>query len=699
MSTRRPTVILADDHPQTAAALRSLLEGPFDVIACVTDGEALVRAAERLSPDVIVSDIGMAPMDGIDAARLILATNRDARVVFVTVQSNVSVVERSLAEGVLGFVVKMVAGDELVPAVHAALRGQRHISGIAGFGGDGADWRDGAGGGSARRDGRLDHMSSMPWSIGPSTHTVSGHTKAFRTWSYETGEPLSLLPIGDVKMSFTVDPEETSPHLNTPMGDSAVSAAAAAAPSSFGRYQVQRVIGSGGFGKVYLAHDTELDRPVAIKVLRSANVSRPEVDQFLEEGRRVARLRHPGIVAVHDIGTHDGQLYIVSDYLSGPSLAEWLIANRPTWLDAARIVAAIADALAHAHSKRTLHRDVKPVNIIFTAEQHPVLVDFGLGLDEARAGGQQLGVVSGTPRYMAPEQVTGEAHRIDGRTDIYSLGVVLYEMLCGYVPFRGTDSQELLRQIRDDEPQPPRQLINDIPPALEDVCLRAMAKRMSDRYATAADLAKALRQIAAPTVETGRQVSPLVPASAPSSAPLDRSGTLSPTPSPAAITPSSRRLKREAERRQVTVLACGCDLFASDLFLEQLDAEDQAGVLRSVPADVRASGAAPGRRRRGMQRARLAWRASAIRSPTKTRPGALWQPAYASSRSSRRSAGSWWRDTPLTSSRGLASIPGWPSSRCTTMSCLSSAKRATSPFAWGRLPNLAGLSAANRRIG
>ena len=499
---------------------------------------------------------------------------------FVTVQSDVSVVERSLAEGVLGFVVKMVAGDELVPAVHAALRGQRHISGIAGFGGDGADWRGGADGGSARRDGRRDHMSSMPWSIGPSTHPVSGHTKAFRTWSYETGEPLSLLPIGDVKMGFTVDPEETSPHLNTPMGDSAVSAAAAAAPSSFGRYQVQRVVGSGGFGKVYLAHDTELDRPVAIKVLRSANVSRPEVDQFLEEGRRVARLRHPGIVAVHDIGTHDGQLYIVSDYLSGPSLAEWLIANRPTWLDAARIVAAIADALAHAHSKRTLHRDVKPVNIIFTAEQHPVLVDFGLGLDEARAGGQELGVVSGTPRYMAPEQVTGEAHRIDGRTDIYSLGVVLYEMLCGYVPFRGTDSQELLRQIRDDEPQPPRQLINDIPPALEDVCLRAMAKRIER------SLCDGCRPGQGFTSDRGAGC-------------RDRSSGVSPgsgeraferpagpirdalPPSPAAITPSSRRLKREAERRQVTVLACGCDLFASDLFLEQLDAEDQAGVLRA----------------------------------------------------------------------------------------------------------------------
>ena len=153
MSTHRPTVLLADDHPQTAAVLRTLLEGPFDVVDCVTDGEALVRAAARLSPDVIVSDIGMPRMDGIDAARRILAANPSARVVFVTVQSDVSVVERSLAEGVLGYVVKMVAGDELVPAVHAALRGQRHVSGIAGFREDGADWRGGADGGTARRDG------------------------------------------------------------------------------------------------------------------------------------------------------------------------------------------------------------------------------------------------------------------------------------------------------------------------------------------------------------------------------------------------------------------------------------------------------------------------------------------------------------------------------------------------------------------
>ena len=118
----------------------------------------------------------------------------------------------------------------------------------------------------------------------------------------------------------------------------------------------------------------------------------------------------------------------------------------------------MADALAHAHARLIVHRDVKPANIILTPDRGPVLVDFGLGLDEAAAGGRELGVISGTPAYMAPEQVAGAAHRIDGRTDIYSLGVVLYEMLCGRLPFRASNTRELLRQVRDDEPQPPRQL-------------------------------------------------------------------------------------------------------------------------------------------------------------------------------------------------------------------------------------------------
>src|SRR5215471_11737001 len=267
-------------------------------------------------------------------------------------------------------------------------------------------------------------------------------------------------------------------------------------PPAFGRYQVRGALGAGGFGAVYLGHDTQLDRPVAIKVLRGgASPAQAGGEPALQEARRLAQLRHPGIVAVHDVGVHEGQVYIVSDYLDGPDLGRWLREHRPAWPEAARIAAAVADALAHAHARLIIHRDVKPANILLTAERAPVLVDFGLALGETQAGGAEKGVVAGTPEYMSPEQATGTAHRIDGRTDIYSLGVVLYEMLTGRLPFRATHLQELLRQVREDEPQPPRQLVGDIPPELGRACLKALAKRQEDRYFTAGDFAADLRRV------------------------------------------------------------------------------------------------------------------------------------------------------------------------------------------------------------
>lgn len=349
---------------------------------------------------------------------------------------------------------------------------------------------------------------------------------------------------------------------------------AAVPPAAFGRYQVQRALGAGGYGTVYLGHDTELDRPVAIKVLIAG--SAPVGEQSLQEARRLARLRHPGIVTVHDVGMQDGQVYIVSDYLDGPDLGRWLRENRPGWPEAARIAAALADALAHAHARLIVHRDVKPANILLTADRVPVLVDFGLALDEAGAGGGQKGFISGTPWYMSPEQAAGVAHRIDGRTDVYSLGVVLYEMLTGRLPFQATNPLEVLRQVRDDEPQPPRQLVRDIPPELERSCLKALAKRQQDRFTTAADFADDLRRILATTAETS--ISRLMSVEIP----VDESRTTAPsTFRPNALTPPlSRGRVREAERRQVTVLACGCDLFESAAYLE-LETEDQAQVLQA----------------------------------------------------------------------------------------------------------------------
>ena len=357
-------------------------------------------------------------------------------------------------------------------------------------------------------------------------------------------------------------------------------ASLADAPISFGRYQVRSVLGTGGFGTVYLGHDLELDRPVAIKARRpDKNMPKEEADRFLQEARRVARLRHPSIVTVHDVGVQEGQVYIVSAYIEGTSLRNWMNSNRPSWQEAARITAELADALAHAHAQLTVHRDVKPANIILTTDRVPVLVDFGLGIDETGKAGNELGMVSGTPAYMSPEQVAGEAHRIDGRTDIYSLGVVLYELLCGRQPFRATDPRELLRQVAHDEPQPPRQLVRDIPRELEKICLKAIAKRITDRHSTAGDFADELRRVlpgaAAIIIEPPLDAT-LVPEGHTAQA-----GELVKTPSsrrPLDVTPSAVRRAREAERRQLTVLFC--DLANSAALAERIDPEDLHVVLR-----------------------------------------------------------------------------------------------------------------------
>ena len=271
--------------------------------------------------------------------------------------------------------------------------------------------------------------------------------------------------------------------------------AAGQTPRTLGRYVIERSLGTGGYGQVFLAQDEELRRPVAVKVLNAgALATETDAERFHAEARRLAQLRHPGIVTVHDVGVQDGLIYLVSDYLEGPNLHQWLRAARPDWRETVRVVAEIADALAYAHARATIHRDVKPENVIMVEGRSPVLIDFGLGLDETVSGGE-FGLISGTYQYMAPEQALGLAHRIDGRTDIYGLGVVLYQLLCARVPFRSFDRRELVRQIQQDEPQPLRQLVPTIPPELDRICLKALSKRVQDRHTTASDFAGDLRRL------------------------------------------------------------------------------------------------------------------------------------------------------------------------------------------------------------
>ena len=261
----------------------------------------------------------------------------------------------------------------------------------------------------------------------------------------------------------------------------------------FGRYETRRLLASGGFGAVYLGYDNHLQRAVAIKVPRYSSDALKQ--QFLDEARHLAQLRHPGIVAVHDVGIQGDQCYIVSDYLPGTTLRDWQQQRPPAWPEAARIVAALAGALAHAHAHRVVHRDLKPENVVLVDGKDPVIVDFGIAVSDVAPGNARRGQIAGTLAYMAPEQASGEGHRIDGRTDIYALGVILYELLTGRLPFKGRDPYDVLLQIARDEPQPPRQLNPEIPRQLEHICLKAMAKSVTERYTTAADVEEELREL------------------------------------------------------------------------------------------------------------------------------------------------------------------------------------------------------------
>jgi tetratricopeptide (TPR) repeat protein/tRNA A-37 threonylcarbamoyl transferase component Bud32 len=280
--------------------------------------------------------------------------------------------------------------------------------------------------------------------------------------------------------------------------DSTVDWASSHGPRTLGKFELIEAIGSGAFGTVYKARDLRLDRTVAIKVPRSGNLAdRADLDRFLREARSVARLRHPSIVPVHDVGEHEGVPYLVSDFVQGLTLTDLLSARRLTSREAAELVAAVAGALQYAHEQGVVHRDVKPSNILLDDVGRPHLMDFGLARRDAGDVTMTIdGQVLGTPAYMSPEQARGEGHRVDGRGDVYSLGVVLYQMLTGELPFRGTPRM-LLHRVLHDEPRRPRSLNDRIPRDLETICLKAMAKEPGRRYTSAAELGADLRRFLA----------------------------------------------------------------------------------------------------------------------------------------------------------------------------------------------------------
>jgi len=264
-----------------------------------------------------------------------------------------------------------------------------------------------------------------------------------------------------------------------------------AAPARIGHFELVRSLGSGGMANVYLARDSELEREVALKVVH-AEPGSEIMQRFHREAVTAARLRHPGIIGVHEVGVQDDLVYIAMDYHDGGTLQHLMKVSDRSRREKLEILRRVADAIGFAHSQGVIHRDVKPGNILLDSRGHPIVADFGLA--HVKGTEHRLttpGMLLGTVAYMSPEQARGEP--ADERSDVYALGVILYELLAGQIPFVADDPALVLRKILESEPIPPRRLGSTVPADLEAVCLKAMEKEPRRRYGNAKEFADDLR--------------------------------------------------------------------------------------------------------------------------------------------------------------------------------------------------------------
>jgi predicted Ser/Thr protein kinase len=305
--------------------------------------------------------------------------------------------------------------------------------------------------------------------------------------------------------------------------------------SRIGRFEISLVLGEGAMGVVYLAHDPQIERPVAIKTLRpqgSMSSAEELKERFLKEAKLAGRLQHPNIVTIYEAGQDEGVLYIAMEFVDGQPLTRYLRAPDSLSLrERVEIVREVALALEHAHGRGVLHRDVKPGNILITRERRVKVADFGIGklLSGTAADLTRTGQMIGSPAYMSPEQIRGE--KLDGRSDFFSLGVVFYELMTGARPFPGDSITTLVYQILHTEPRDPLEIRADLPPAAREVFARLLAKAPDKRPVDGPDFLRETRRIADQLGDAEQTIAFAAPvpsaATAPASIPPSPAQTLS----------------------------------------------------------------------------------------------------------------------------------------------------------------------------
>lgn len=344
--------------------------------------------------------------------------------------------------------------------------------------------------------------------MNPLTSSAAGSGSEKRVLSTQAvqrlGGLLAGLDVLDPILSLPVYPQSAAPGL------------------AFGRFRLQARLGAGRFGIVLLADDPSLGRQLAIKVPQPTVLADPLLrDRFLREARAAARLDHPGVVTVLEAGDQNGLPFLVTEFVVGSSLREWRLRHPAPVLvgSAAELVRSLARAVHHAHERGVLHCDLTPSNILLRGANgdsgnlrdfSAVVTDFGLArlIDDDPALTQTF-QVAGTPHYMAPEQARGDRRNLTARTDVYSLGVLLYELLVGNPPFQ-SDSSDILSRVQTEPPVPPRQIVPTVPRDLDAICLKCLEKNAEDRYGSAAELAEDLNRFLVGRPVTARRISPLV---------------------------------------------------------------------------------------------------------------------------------------------------------------------------------------------